>query len=61
MIPGENTYVCKGDVSEFTKCTNTIAAPKRTKWIIPDSVMEQSDYLASLKLETGLSFLPVTV
>ena len=52
-VQGENTYVCKGNVSEFTKCTNTIDAPKRAKWIIPESVMEQSDYLARLKLKTG--------
>ncbi|XP_063692557.1 poly [ADP-ribose] polymerase 1-like [Bolinopsis microptera] len=51
---GESSYVCKGDVSEFTKCSNIIPQPKRTKWIIPESVMDQSDYLATLKLKTGL-------
>lgn len=50
---GENSYKCQGDVSDFTRCTNLIAAPIRDVWIIPERVKEESSYFNRFKGKIG--------
>eukprot|EP00116_Pleurobrachia_bachei_P008619 sb/3468881/ len=49
----DTSYICRGDVSEYTKCTNLIKAPKRALWELTENVKKQSDYFSTLKLRTG--------
>ena len=49
--------MCTGDVSEFTKCRQSVEKPTRVPWMVPDAVKEISPFFEKLKLKTGLVFI----
>ena len=42
-------YKCNGHLTEFTRCTNIVKAPKRTHMKIPDELAESYPFLAKYK------------
>uniref|UniRef100_A0A6F9DN94 Poly [ADP-ribose] polymerase n=1 Tax=Phallusia mammillata TaxID=59560 RepID=A0A6F9DN94_9ASCI len=44
-------YQCHGNISEWTKCTNTTLDVKRDEWVIPNNLKEECPYLAKYKFK----------
>lgn len=42
-------YVCKGNLTEWTKCTNLLKEPKRREFRIPEEMKTAFDFLANYK------------
>ncbi|KAK6755153.1 hypothetical protein RB195_013873 [Necator americanus] len=44
------TYICDGQISEYTKCTHHDKNPERKKFVIPKHLMKENDYIKKLKV-----------
>jgi poly [ADP-ribose] polymerase len=49
LIPHTYNYRCTGNISEWTKCTNTTTEVYRSKWTIPKSLRDDYGFLKAYK------------
>lgn len=46
FVFGNSAYVCKGNLSEWAKCDNTVKEPERKPVKIPQYIKEEYSFLA---------------
>lgn len=49
FIFNKSGYLCNGNISEWTKCTQLLTEPKRTACKIPDELKSEYNFLSSYK------------
>nr|XP_053635074.1 poly [ADP-ribose] polymerase-like [Cherax quadricarinatus] len=45
-------YVCKGNLTEWTKCTNVVKEPKRQPFLVPEELKSKCPILDSYKFKS---------